>query len=74
MTDKELAFLSFVAKILKVNSESLEMESAYGSIGEWDSIMHLRLVMEIEAEYDVEIPMEDIPVIKTLADFFKYIE
>jgi acyl carrier protein len=30
--------------------------------------------MEIEEEYDVEIPIEEIPNIKSLKDFYKYIE
>ena len=46
----------------------------YGTIEKWDSLMHMRMVMEIEEEYDVEIPIEEIPNIKTLKDFYKYIE
>ncbi len=34
--------------------------------------MHMRLVMEIEEEYDVEIPIEEVPTIKTLNDFYQY--
>ena len=31
--------------------------------------MHLRLVMETEARYGVSIPLEEIPALRTLADF-----
>ncbi|SMO33483.1 acyl carrier protein [Propioniciclava tarda] len=66
-------FLSFVAKIMKVDPSQLSGETAYGSIPQWDSLMHLRLLGEIEDEYDVEIPIDEVPDIKTLADFFAYV-
>lgn len=68
---KEL--LTFIASILKVPADSLSSATEYGGIPQWTSIMHLRLVMEIEEEYGVEIPMDEIPAIKTIGDFFKYI-
>jgi acyl carrier protein len=66
--------INFVSRVLKVPVDSIDMKTAYGSIPQWTSIMHLRLVMEIEEEYGVEIPMDEIPSIKTIADFQKYIE
>ena len=41
-------------------------------IEEWDSLMHMRLVMEIEDEYNIEIPIDEVPEIKTLKTFFAY--
>ena len=65
----EREFLDFVAGILGVPPESLSLDTAYGSLPEWDSVMHLRLVMETEARYGVSIPLEEIPALRTLADF-----
>ena len=62
-------FLQFAAKVLGVSPEHLSMDTAYGSIPEWDSVMHLRLVMELEAAYGVSIPIEAVPELKTLGDF-----
>ena len=62
-------FLSFAATVLGVPREALSPETAYGDISEWDSVMHLRLVMETEARYGVSIPLEEIPALRTLADF-----
>ena len=67
-------FIEFIAGIMKVDPEILTEDTEYGSIEEWDSLMHMKLVMEIEEEYDVEIPIDDIPNIKTLKDFYSYIE
>ncbi len=62
-------FLAFAAEVLGVPRERLSPGTACGSIPEWDSVMHLRLVMETEARYGVSIPLETIPRLSTLADF-----
>lgn len=70
-TEKE--FLGFVAGILDVSAESISLDTAYESIPEWDSVMQLRLTLEIGTEYNVEIPVDEIAEIKTLGGFYKYI-
>lgn len=70
-TEKE--FLSFVAGVLDVPAESISLDTAYESIPEWDSVMQLRLTLEIGTEYDIEIPVDEIAEIKTLGAFYKYL-
>ena len=65
-------FLIFVSSILGVNRNELSEGTTYGSIDQWDSLMHIRLVAEIEEKYNVDIPMEDITKIRSLKDFYKY--
>lgn len=72
VTEKE--FLSFVAGVLDVPAERISLDTAYESIPEWDSVMQLRLTLEIGTEYDVEIPVDEIAEIKTLGAFYKYVE
>lgn len=67
-------FIVFIARVMEVDPSELDENTAYGSIEKWDSLMHMRMVMEIEEEYDVEIPIDEIPNIKSLKDFYKYIE
>ena len=62
-------FIAFAASVLGVPAERLSPETACGDLPEWDSVMHLRLVMEAEAHYGVSIPLEAIPTLHTLADF-----
>ena len=69
MTD----FIAFAASVLGVPPDSLSPETACGDIPEWDSVMHLRLVMETEARYGVSIPLETIPNLRTLADFARVV-
>ena len=70
---REKEFLSFVAGVLDVPAESISLDTAYESIPEWDSVMQLRLTLEIGTEYDVEIPVDEIAEIKTLGAFYDYI-
>ena len=66
-------FLEFVATVLGVSCEGLLLATAYGAISEWDSVMHLRLVMEIQDRYGVDIPLEKVPELKTLGDFYAFV-
>lgn len=68
MYDEE-GFLGFVAMVLGVERGTISLETGYGAIPEWDSVMHLRLVMEIQEKYGVDIPIEKVPELKTLRDF-----
>lgn len=63
------AFLSFAAKVLKVDRSRLSGETKYASIPEWDSVNHLKLVMETETRFGNSYPLERIPFLATLDDF-----
>ena len=63
------AFLAFAAGVLKVPRESLSGETRYESIPEWDSVNHLRLVMEAEPRFGVSYPLERVPEIRAMDDF-----
>ena len=66
----EQKFLDFVAEIMEVDEVSMGM--SYNE-GKWDSLMMLTLVMELEVEYGVSIPMESLGNVKTLADLYKLV-
>ena len=70
---EESSFLEFVATILDVPRESISLDTAYESIQEWDSVMQLRLTLEIGTEYNIDIPVDEIANIKTLGEFYKYV-
>ncbi len=63
------AFVALAARVLKVPREKLSGAAEYGSIPEWDSVNHLRLVMEAEPRFGVRYPLESIPNLKKLDDF-----
>ena len=67
---EERDFLSFVANLFEVSSDSVSLDTAYESIPQWDSVMHLRLMMEVGAAYGVDIPLDEIPNLKTLGAIY----
>ena len=75
MSDNALpqAFLELAADVFGVGAETLSPDTAFGSIEGWDSVNHLRLVMETEAKFGRPIPLEAVPNLKTLADFRPYL-
>jgi len=67
----EREFLDFAADVLGVSPGSLSLETTYGSVPEWDSMAHLRLVMEGAARYGVEIPFADVVGVTSLWEFHR---
>ena len=64
-------FLEFVADIMEL--DSVTMDFRYKD-DPWDSMMMLTLVMELEAEYGVTIPMEKLGNVNTLADMYDFVK
>lgn len=67
-------FLEFVAGIFGVEAAELSLSTAYGEYPKWDSLMMINLTMEIEEEYHVSIPIENVSKVKTLADLYEYVK
>ena len=68
-------FLEFAAAVFECDPSDISGDTAYGEFEKWDSLTMLRLVMEVEDEYNVVIPMEETYSIKTLSDIYsRYIE
>lgn len=65
-------FLEFIATVMKVDVSELNEETSFKVHPKWDSLMHMKLVMSVEDEYDTEIPLDQVPNIKTLKDLYQY--
>lgn len=65
-------FIEFVADILEVNSSEISLDTVYGELDVWDSLMMMRLIMEIEEKYGCVIPIESAAKIKTLRDLYSF--
>ena len=66
--DRESFFL-LAAEIFEVERAAISEETRYGDVSGWDSVNHLRLVMEAERRFGVSYPLEKIPSMRTLSDF-----
>ena len=74
MRRKMKDFINFIAGVMETDPSELSEDTAYGQHEKWDSLMHIRMVMEVEEKYNTEIPIDEVPDIKTLKDFYKYIQ
>ena len=63
------AFAAFAAELLGVDRGVVDDDTAMGSLASWDSVMHLRLVMEAEKRFGCSYPLEIIPSIRKISDF-----
>ena len=70
----EKKFLAFVADIMETDVSEISMETVYQEYEKWDSFMMLTLVMELEAEYGVSVPIESLGRVKTLADLYEFVK
>lgn len=69
----EKRFFEVVAEVLNCDISKLSMESSYKK-GDWSSLMHLRLMVGLCDEFDVDIPSDQLKNIDTLKDFYQYLE
>ena len=70
----EKKFLDYIASVFGVDPSTISMETSYGSIPQWDSLMQLCIVAGLLDEFNVDIPINEVANIKTLGDFYKYFE
>ena len=66
----EQKLLGLAAKVMGVDDSEISLDTAYKEFARWDSIAFLRLVMEIEDEFGLSIPMERFDEFLTLRDFY----
>lgn len=67
-------FLEFVAEIMEVDVNEINMETAYKEYSRWDSLMMMTLIMELEDEYDTSISVDEIGKVHTLQDLYQLVE
>ncbi len=63
---------SIIAERLNVNPEEITLETTFEDLGA-DSLDVMDLIMELEQEFDLEIPDEDAENIRTIEDTINYI-
>ena len=62
------------AEIFECPREELSPATRRGTVAGWDSINHLRLVMEAERRLGIRYALEEIPALETLGDFLDKIQ
>ena len=50
----EQKIIGIIAKILEVELEEVELDTAIGDLPEWDSLHHLQIIAELKKEYGIK--------------------
>lgn len=56
-----------IAEVLGVAPDALSGESSPETIASWDSLNHLNLVMALESEFEIALPVEDALAMRNVA-------
>ncbi len=67
-------FSEIVSSVLQIPVSDIDMKLSPETVDTWDSLNHLRLIAEFEAEYSVRLSMADIRGIESLGDLRRAFE
>jgi acyl carrier protein len=62
-----------IADILNLNPDELRSDSDITSFVNWDSLAQVRIIAELEYMFECSIPIEKVPLLKTVGDFVNVI-
>ena len=75
MTDDIIQKLQDVFRDFFGNKELIiSSETVREDIGEWDSVLHIQLIFEVESAFDVMFEAEDIPALVTVKQIISKLE
>lgn len=66
--------IEIVAAALRVPTSTLTLETGPSDLPAWDSLAQINVVSDIEAEFGVSIPIEQVAEIRQIRDFLGYLE
>ncbi|MHB1126548.1 MAG: acyl carrier protein [Bacillota bacterium] len=61
-------------EIFDDDSIDINEESSRKEMADWDSVAHVKLVLTIEAEFNIHFTTDEVTSIQTVGDFIKTIE
>jgi acyl carrier protein len=66
--------IAIVAATLRVPTSKLTLDTGPEDVEAWDSLAQITIVSEIETEFGVSIPIEQVAEIRRIRDFLPYLE
>lgn len=56
----EKRVIEILAEVMNVNSDEVNLSSSTDTLHQWDSLMHMNLIMRLEEEFDIQFSEEQI--------------
>jgi acyl carrier protein len=56
----ELSIQQIMADVFEKSEEQISIDSTQDDIDSWDSIKHINLIVALEEEFGIELPIEEI--------------
>jgi acyl carrier protein len=66
--------IAIVAAALRLPPSKLTLETGPDDVEAWDSLAQINIISEVEAEFGVSIPIEQVAEIRRIRDFLPYLE
>lgn len=54
--------IKVMADVFNIPAENINIDSSQDNIEEWDSVNHLSLVVALEEEFGISIPLDDVGI------------
>lgn len=68
-------FINNFASIFEETSvDSIQADTVYSELEEWDSVMVLSLISMIDQEYDAVVDVDEMNEARTVEDLFNYVK
>ena len=64
----EETIIDIITRILEVDREDIELDTAIGDLPEWDSLNHLRIITELEEEFGIKYSQSDLAELEDVSD------
>ncbi|MDE6285643.1 MAG: acyl carrier protein [Muribaculaceae bacterium] len=64
----EEKIIGIISRVLGVDTEDVELDTAIGDLPEWDSLHHLNIIVELENTFNIKYSAEDLAEIEDVAD------
>jgi acyl carrier protein len=71
--DPEKELKKVFSQTFNVPEEKISTETVQLKLQEWDSLGHLRLIMEVETAFGISFTMEEIPVLDSFGKILEKI-
>lgn len=67
--ENELILL--ISQFFKKNVNDINLETTQNDIEEWDSLEHIKLILEIESKFGVRFPLEIVPKLTSVTNIIE---